>query len=77
MIPPSQPRDRSVWSGRQVSVTGQRVRIGADGCESVEPTLQLIEDNGVVRAIDIACSCGHAFRVVLEYPAPSNQGSES
>jgi len=51
-----------------VKVSGEAVRVGAPVAPpKPQPTLELVREDGVVRAIDITCGCGEKIRVVCEY----------
>lgn len=57
-----------VPAGR-VKVTADAVPIGAPrmGETRGEPKVQLIREDGVIRAIDVLCSCGQCIRIRCEY----------
>jgi hypothetical protein len=59
----------AVLSGQQVKVSGDTVRIGAPVSHGKhgEPTIQLVREDGVVRAIDITCGCGERIRIQCDY----------
>lgn len=59
---------RVVPAGR-VRDSGVRVKLSIPGHEAAaaEPVLEVIREGGVVRAIDILCSCGRRIRVVCDY----------
>jgi hypothetical protein len=68
--------DTKSESGTTSVVTASRVRVMEDpvrvGAPSVtlahgEPKIQLIREDGVVRAIDITCGCGEKIRVRCDY----------
>lgn len=51
-----------------VKLSGEAVRIGAPlPPAKPAPRIELIREDGVVRAIDITCGCGEKIRVVCEY----------
>ncbi len=64
----SGPTQSVVWSDR-VQVSDETVRIG----RPVEPEphsevkVQLVREDGVIRAIDITCACGERIRIRCEY----------
>jgi hypothetical protein len=64
-----QPHAPAILAGSTVKVTGDTVRIGApvSHVRHAEPTIQLVREDGIVRAIDITCGCGERIRVVCEY----------
>lgn len=33
-----------------------------------EPTLELVREGDIVRAIDVSCPCGRKFRILCEFP---------
>jgi hypothetical protein len=53
----------------QVRVSDEAVPIGAPSRgESVgEPKIQLVREGGVIRAIEVICSCGELIRIRCEY----------
>ena len=58
----------------QTVVPADRVQLGAEaaripipGQGSTEPQIELVEDGGVIRAIDVTCSCGGKIRIVCDY----------
>ena len=59
----------AVLSGQQVTMSGDTVRIGAPVAHvrHGEPTIQLVREDGVVRAIDITCGCGERIRIQCDY----------
>ena len=63
------PPDQSVvvHSGC-VKLSGEAVRVGAPPSPGkAQPTVTLVREDGVVRAIDIVCGCGERIRVLCEY----------
>lgn len=51
-----------------VKLSGEAVRVGAPPAPAkAQPRIELVREDGVVRAIDITCSCGEKIRVVCEY----------
>jgi hypothetical protein len=51
-----------------VKLSGDSVRVGAPQAQSkAAPKIELVREDGVVRAIDITCGCGEKIRVVCEY----------
>jgi len=56
--------------GQRVKVSGESVRVGAPihAGHGHEPKIQLIREEGVIRAIDVTCSCGEKIRIRCEYP---------
>lgn len=59
----------AVLSGQQVKVSNDTVRIGAPVAhvKHGEPTVQLVREDGVIRAIDITCGCGAKTRILCDY----------
>lgn len=59
----------AVLSGQQVKLSEDTVRIGAPVSHGRhgEPTIQLVREDGIVRAIDITCTCGERIRILCEY----------
>ena len=64
-----EPRTPAVLSGQQVKVSSDVVRIGAPVAHVThgEPTVQLVREDGVVRAIDVTCGCGERIRILCDY----------
>lgn len=58
---------RAVVPADCVRLSAEAVRVGAPGPVGREPTVQLVREDGVVRAIDVTCSCGERIRVRCEY----------
>ena len=68
--------DTKIDTGVTAVVTASRVRV-MDGPVRVgapvvtlahgEPKIQLIREDGVVRAIDVTCGCGERIRVRCDY----------
>jgi hypothetical protein len=59
-----------IVAGSRVVVSGEAVRIGPpkpDTPEPGEPSVQLVREDGVVRAIDVTCGCGARIRIRCEY----------
>lgn len=59
----------AVLAGRQVTVANETVRIGAPVAhvKHGEPTVQLVREDGVIRAIDVTCACGEKIRILCDY----------
>lgn len=59
----------AVLAGPQVKVSTDTVRIGAPVAHAKhgDPTVQLVREDGVVRAIDITCGCGERIRIQCDY----------
>jgi hypothetical protein len=55
----------------QVRVSDEAVPIGAPqparSQARGEPKIQLVRDGGVIRAIEVICSCGELIRIKCEY----------
>ncbi len=59
----------AVVTASRVRVMDGPVRVGAPSVTLAhgEPKIQLIREDGVVRAIDITCGCGEKIRVRCDY----------
>lgn len=59
----------AVVSADRVKVTHEVVPIGAPrlGEARGEPKIQLVREDGVIRAIDVLCPCGERIRIRCEY----------
>lgn len=66
---PEQNILRAILSSDEVRVGTESVRVGAPRPGGVrnEPTIQLVREDGVIRAIDVVCSCGERIRVRCDY----------
>jgi hypothetical protein len=65
--PPAADSTSVVHSGC-VKLSGEAVRVGAPVAPpKPEPRIELVREDGVIRAIDITCGCGEKIRVVCEY----------
>jgi hypothetical protein len=62
--------------GVGVIVPADRVKVGQEvvpigaprlGEKRSEPQIQLIREDGVIRAIDVHCPCGECIRIRCEY----------
>lgn len=62
-------RAGAVVAAGLVRVSADPVRVGVPRAAGGrgEPTVQLIREDGVIRAIDVTCPCGERIRVVCEY----------
>jgi hypothetical protein len=62
-----------VVTADRVTVSEDAVRIGAPrpghggGEDHGEPKVQLIREDGVIRAIDVTCKCGERIRIRCDY----------
>lgn len=58
-----------VVAANRVRVADEAVRVGqpqpAD--HPTAPKIHLVREDGVVRAIDVVCSCGERIRILCEY----------
>ncbi|MSR55759.1 MAG: hypothetical protein EXS09_21135 [Gemmataceae bacterium] len=65
----NQTVSRSVVSAQRVRIAADVIRVAAPKAEGTaeEPRIQLIRESGVIRAIDVTCSCGEKIRIVCEY----------
>ncbi|MDB5312207.1 MAG: hypothetical protein JWO38_6409 [Gemmataceae bacterium] len=61
--------DGPVVTADRVTVSAETVRIGAPRSADApgEPKVQLIREDGVIRAIDVTCTCGERVRIRCEY----------
>ena len=59
----------SVVTASRVRMMENPVRVGAPSVTMAhgEPKIQLVRDDGTVRAIDITCGCGEKIRVWCDY----------
>ena len=62
-------RPTVVVAADRVTVSDAAVRIGAPrpGEEHGEPKVQLVREDGVIRAIDVVCRCGERIRIRCDY----------
>jgi hypothetical protein len=62
------PSGSVVWSGR-VQLSDETVRIGppVEPQAHSEVKIQLVREDGVIRAIDVTCACGERIRIRCEY----------
>ena len=53
----------------RVRVSDEAVPIGAPspGGSRGEPKIQLVREGGVIRAIEVVCSCGELIRIRCDY----------
>ena len=63
---------RGVVSGKLVRVSGEPALVGAPlACGAPgHPTVEMIRDGDVLRAIDIVCKCGTRMRLRCIYSKP-------
>lgn len=64
------PADGPIVAGGRVVVSAEAVRVGAPapaGPAPGEPVVQLVREDGVIRAIDVTCACGERIRIRCEY----------
>lgn len=65
----------SLVSVQRVRDAGGRVVVPVPGHEQCEqPTIELIREGSIVRAIDITCPCGRRLRVLCEYQGTESEG---
>lgn len=59
----------SVVTAARVRVTEDPVRVGAPLVQLAhgEPKVQLIREDGAVRAIEVTCGCGEKIRIRCDY----------
>ena len=65
----SQTGSRPIISAQRVRIAADVIRVVAPKAEGTpeEPRIQLVREAGVIRAIDVTCSCGEKIRIVCEY----------
>lgn len=58
----------TIVSADRVRLADETVRVGS-GTSTIraEPKIHLVREDGVIRAIDITCSCGERIRIHCEY----------
>ena len=58
----------AIVPGQCVRLTGETARVTIPGqCNSAGPSVELIRDGDVVRAIDVTCGCGQRIRLRCVY----------
>ncbi len=50
----------------RVNDRGARVTVPAGG-DSGEPSIELIQQNGVIQSIEVTCSCGQKISLACDY----------
>lgn len=59
-----------VVPGHRVVQTTEVARVGSSHAHgSGQPTVELVRDGDVVKAIDVTCSCGEKMRIWCSYAA--------
>ena len=59
---------QAIVPGQCVRLTGETARVTIPGqANSAGPTIELIRDGDVVRAIDVTCACGKRIRLKCVY----------
>ena len=58
---------------REEGPTGRRQRAAAEGRQ---PHVRALEQDGIVRAIEVRCSCGDIVTIELETQAPPQGAAE-
>jgi hypothetical protein len=64
------PGGGPIVAGDRVVVSAEAVRVGpasAPAPRPGEPAVQLVREDGVIRAIDVTCACGERIRIRCEY----------
>lgn len=64
------PAGGPIVAGNRVVVSAEAVRVGPPGPHAPapgEPSVQLVREDGVIRAIDVTCACGERIRIRCEY----------
>lgn len=58
-----------VVAAARIRVAEVPIRVGAPSATAKqgEPTIQLVREDGVVRAIDVTCACGEKIRIRCDY----------
>lgn len=60
----------AIVPGHRVIQTTEVARIGGPHVHSQQqPTVELVREGDVVKAIDVTCSCGEKFRLWCSYAA--------
>ncbi|PIE22960.1 MAG: hypothetical protein CSA62_09495 [Planctomycetota bacterium] len=67
------PRARRIRAS-QVRVEDGKVLSSAASCDSGGLQLRPILENGIVRRIEVLCSCGQQMTVVCVYPEAGDEG---
>ena len=63
---------------QSIIIKNKHVRIERTAVKcSAEKSVQLLEDRGAVRAIEIRCSCGDTTVIELEYNTPAPPQTEN
>lgn len=59
----------TVVTAARIRVSDDSIRVGAPSVVLAhgEPKIQLIREDGTVRAIDITCGCGEKIRIRCDY----------
>lgn len=62
-------RPAAVVLATRIRVSDHSVRVGAPAALRAhgEPKIQLVREDGVVRAIDVTCGCGETVRIRCDY----------
>jgi hypothetical protein len=62
-------QQKSVVTAARIRVSDEPIRVGAPSVVLAhgEPKIQLIREDGTVRAIDITCGCGEKIRIRCDY----------
>jgi hypothetical protein len=58
---------RSVISAGRVTLGGRPFCVGAAETAKEGPLVELVREDGVIRAIDITCACGQRVRLLCTY----------
>jgi hypothetical protein len=59
---------QAVIPARAVRAAGATVPAGErNQSAAAKPQVELVREDGVVRAIDVICACGERLRIVCEY----------
>jgi hypothetical protein len=58
---------RTVIPGLRVRVSKQAAPVGPSAGALAEPSVEVVREGDVVRAIDVACGCGQHIRLLCVY----------
>ena len=62
-------RPGAVVTADRVKLSADPVRVGVPPAAGgrAEPSVQLVREDGVIRAVDVTCSCGERIRIRCDY----------
>ena len=62
--------NQSIVPGHRVGQTAEVARVGGPHVHpGASPSVELIRDGDVIKAIDVTCSCGEKMRIWCSYAA--------